>query len=248
MATTENHLIYLLLKQNKIIDLCFWAFEMIREEPEKFQTFSRRRDFPGLYRQTWSLCMWKSCTHPSTCSWPTLRVCLWLKEGRTSNIGWSAPHSTTPSWTLERRERSYPSLMSFCPSTWRSVAEETSINIIIITGVQSGGHRWVLHCVLQKLCFVECLFTIVGVKVRFSFPDCDCGSSGSEFFGPKPGCLLHHGGGGRRETADGPGRSLQTSVSSSSSSPQHVCGQKNINLVMIHRKTRNGTSLLWSSL
>lgn len=177
--------------------------------------------------------MWRSCTHPSTCSWPTLRVCLWLKGGRTSNSGSSAPHSTTPSWTLERRERSCPSLMSFCPSIWRSVAEETSI--IIITGVQSG---------------VESLFTIVGVKVRFSFPDCDCGSSGSEFFGPKPCCLLHHGGGGRRETADGPGRSLQTSVSSSSSSSQNVCRQNNINLVMIHRKTTNGTnpSLLWSSL
>lgn len=33
----------------------------------------------------------------------------------------------------------------------------------------------------------------------------DHGGAGAEIFGPKPYCVLHNGGGGRREATDGPG-------------------------------------------
>ncbi len=45
---------------------------------------------------------------------------------------------------------------------------------------------------------------ILFINLLLVSSDCDCGGSGSQVCGSKPDCLLHHGGGGRREAADGP--------------------------------------------
>lgn len=77
----------------------------------------------------------------------------------------------------------------------------------------------IVECLNRALNYV--LIYFIKRLMELVFPDCDHGGPGSEVRGPKPDRLLHHGGGGRREAADGPSWSLQTAVSSSSCSLKH---------------------------
>lgn len=70
------------------------------------------------------------------------------------------------------------------------------------------------------------------------FSDCDRGGSGSEVCGSEPDRLLHHGGGRRREAADGPGWSLQTTVSSAQTS---WCSDTDFLFLLLH--VSSGVSL-----
>lgn len=51
------------------------------------------------------------------------------------------------------------------------------------------------------------------LTVELLLPGGDRGGAGLEVVGAQPHRLLHHGGGGRGEAADGPGRGLQATVS-----------------------------------
>lgn len=51
------------------------------------------------------------------------------------------------------------------------------------------------------------------LTVELLLPGGDRGGAGLKVVGAQPHRLLHHGGGGRGEAADGPGRGLQATVS-----------------------------------
>lgn len=185
----------------------------------------RRGDTRSSSLQRWSLFLWRSCVRRSTCSWRTWRVCRCPKEVRTSNRSSNAPPWTTPSWTWETRETSCPSLTWCCRSLWRCDWSDKHWKFIVFWG------------------FFPLLFrpnTSFCLNPLLVFSDCDRGGSGSEVCGSEPDCLLHHGGGGRREAADGPGWSLQTTVSSAQTS---WCSDTCDNFLFLLLHVSSGVSL-----